>query len=718
MKIKRKAMLPVLLTGIIFLGSCGTDGSAVFDGALERTGFYKCYSYHTNLGADGVAANLNIEDPGSYDDTMTVEKLKLDGTSDVDSYLSSGKVTMPDAVRTDVKTDYGQGYPIVEISSSAFLGKTAITDMELSKNLQTIGNSAFYGMSGLVTTNLTSLNNLSYIGSDAFVDVPWYLSYLASHQGEPIIFGNVLYAISGTLSDSTFVVPDNIVQIASGAFKGQSGLNSVILPDGLKMIGANAFEQTGLASLTLPSSVTSVGDEAFKDCKNLSLIDAVGSQDNVLGANVFSGDTNVTELSYSGNYDFASLFGTSDLSLLSTLSFTGGTSGAVAQDMFAGANMPLLTSVDMKGVTYIGSGAFSGMVGISGLTNTDSVEYAADNSFADTLWYANKPVGPLYLGHCFLGFKGDMTQIVLPDGITGISGEAMDGYAFPLTVPQSVKYLGSYALDGAIGLTDINLPNIKEVGDYAFANCTELASIVLADNAVLGEKFCKGDVAVTYAAMPYGDSLKALFGKNTMPKLATYKFLAGPESVIAGMFTNMTTLVSVDFGTTINTIGDSAFKGCTGLTSLIFPKTMGVIGMWAFFGCTSLNNVKFEVEKGLSFSGKLIYKGVSKLSDFCFAGCTLLSYSTVGDDMGAKEGTFVIPESIVSLKGTIFAGTSVTHITVRVPYYYFAGQEIVNDITIVEDYIPSSSDWNCDYNKKDAYGNPLAIGYDLVPVGK
>ena len=50
-----------------------------------------------------------------------------------------------------------------------------------------------------------------------------------------------------------------------------SGLTSVIIPDGVKSIGYQAFlGYTGLTSITIPNSVTSIEEEAFWGCESLT----------------------------------------------------------------------------------------------------------------------------------------------------------------------------------------------------------------------------------------------------------------------------------------------------------------------------------------------------------------------------------------------------------------------------------------------------------------
>ena len=89
------------------------------------------------------------------------------------------------------------------------LNGTEITDLNIPKDVISIGNNAFYGCSGL--TSVT--------------------------------------------------IPNSVTSIGSGAFSGCSGLTSVTIPNSVTSIGNSAFSGcSGLTSVTIPNSVTSIGE--------------------------------------------------------------------------------------------------------------------------------------------------------------------------------------------------------------------------------------------------------------------------------------------------------------------------------------------------------------------------------------------------------------------------------------------------------------------------
>ena len=115
-------------------------------------------------------------------------------------------------------------------------------------------------------------------------------------------------------------------------------------------------------------------------------------------------------------------------------------------------------------------------------------------------------------------------------------------------------------------------------------------------------------------------------------------------------------------GKGVTKIADKAFCGCTGLTEITIPATVTGIGYCAFSGCTVLTSMT-------------IPDGVTSIAEGAFSGCTGLTSVTIPDSVtsigreafsGCKGLTFVtIGNSVTSIGDwTFFGCTGLTSVTI------------------------------------------------------
>ena len=67
----------------------------------------------------------------------------------------------------------------------------------------------------------------------------------------------------------TLTIPPNVTEIGEEAFRGDTSLDEVILPEGLTTIGAYAFAESSVRLLYLPASLRSIDPTAFENCSRL-----------------------------------------------------------------------------------------------------------------------------------------------------------------------------------------------------------------------------------------------------------------------------------------------------------------------------------------------------------------------------------------------------------------------------------------------------------------
>ena len=206
---------------------------------------------------------------------------------------------------------------VTSIDDNAFNHCSGLTSLTIPNSVTSIGDMAFYyctSLSSLTIPNATILCNphsFPFIGCTnlttvnlgegaMFVDFENPSLPMMSELGKYInayeqgikninVDANNPYysSIDGVLYDKmqttllchstrreadAYVIPDGVMTIGSFAFYNCGSLTSVTFPNGLQIIGRDAFAYTGLTSLTLPNSVTDIEDHAFLQCRALASI--------------------------------------------------------------------------------------------------------------------------------------------------------------------------------------------------------------------------------------------------------------------------------------------------------------------------------------------------------------------------------------------------------------------------------------------------------------
>ena len=160
-----------------------------------------------------------------------------------------------------------------------------------------------------------------------------------------------------------------------------------------------------------------------------------------------------------------------------------------------------------------------------------------------------------------------------------------NGIVYPVTAIDAV------AFRDCSSLTSISLPaSITEVGEYAFAGCTALDSVVISDLST----WCGIDFASESANPCY---------------LAHHLYLQGNE---------ITDLVIPD--STLS-IGSFAFSGCTSINSIYIPSAVEVIGASPFSNCASLSSINVACDNPAYDSRDSCNAVIETSTGVLIAGC-------------------------------------------------------------------------------------------------
>ncbi len=239
-------------------------------------------------------------------------------------------------------------------------------------------------------------------------------------------------------------------------------------------------------------------------------------------------------------------------------------------------------------------------------------------------------------------FEGvtSIKSLTLPETLTDIGANAFMGCAGlkSLIIPDSVKNIERYAFYGCTALESISVGSgVSEIGTNAFGNCSALSSLsVSASNTAFASEanvLMSADRA-TLITYPAGLGAASYTVPASVKKIGTFAFaytrlasvkMTSVTEIGDYAFSSMSKLTSLDLGTSLKTVGASAFQYCTALTSAAIPE-----------GVTALGYIKDGIESGGVFADCKALAQISLPSTVkniylrCFDGCTALKTVNFG----------------------------------------------------------------------------------------
>jgi hypothetical protein len=168
---------------------------------------------------------------------------------------------------------------VTAVASYAFYGNPLLEKINATpQSLKTIGTSSFYGCAKLKELYLSASINL--FGDMAYSGCPLLTTVEFVDANENFVIDNmVLFNANKTklilyprsLSETKYIVPNGVIEIANGAFYGCTALTEIEMPD-VVTIGTNAFYGcSNLSKVDLPEA-TFIGTQAFYNCTKLTTV--------------------------------------------------------------------------------------------------------------------------------------------------------------------------------------------------------------------------------------------------------------------------------------------------------------------------------------------------------------------------------------------------------------------------------------------------------------
>ena len=299
--------------------------------------------------------------------------------------------------------------------------------------------------------------------------------------------------------DPMYKVTYKVTQIGNNAFKDCTDLRFVSIPNTVKSIGDNAFENSGILDLVIPGSVISVGNDVFKDCKSLVKVaypwelscdfdsyntklyygdaDAYDYDDVYLPirtryhCNDYSIDNNGI-LFDSYNVIFAPLNIAGDIALPDGCT--------IGDDAFWGCSE--LTGISSHSISLIGNNAFYACTNLRSITSDEcsssigSYAFYRCNNLTDVHFGKRGANSIGMYAFCFCGIE----SLIISEGATFIGEHAFScSNLKDITIPNTVTYIGDAAFL-CTELFSITIPeSITEINPRVFSYCEKLKNVHL-----------------------------------------------------------------------------------------------------------------------------------------------------------------------------------------------------------------------------------------------
>lgn len=302
-----------------------------------------------------------------------------------------------------------------------------------------------------------------------------------------------------------------VLEIDDWGFRGYENLESVIIPEGIRVINHEAFAGcTNLREVTIPSSVRFIVQDAFEDCEKLEKvyicdleawlkIDFDGYEANPLyyAHNLYLNGKQLTDIEIPKLATKIDMYAFCGMSSLKSVTIPFGVT-SIDNHAFSGASS-LESLIIPCSVTEIGAGAFSGCDKLtiyaeaaSEPTSWKRDEYYPDwdNGVHKVVWGYNNITTDRdydYVVHNqrahLTEYKGQGGEVVVPNSIDGIP-VADIGLTFQnntditkVSIPSTTRIIRDYAFYHCINLQSIDMLNVTGIGVSAFCGCVNLTDV-------------------------------------------------------------------------------------------------------------------------------------------------------------------------------------------------------------------------------------------------
>ncbi len=603
---------------------------------------------------------------------------------------------------------------LTKVIDNLFQNMESGLKVDFQDQITEIGNHAFDSSS---ITGITGTNNLVKIGEYAFNSCMG----ISGKVELPAVTEIHAYAFSKILA-TDFEISENITLIDNGAFMNCTNLKAINKNDGvadvdlgnmtkLAEIGKQAFSGcSSIVSLRLSGTITKINDSAFSKLTTLANVkfnDNGKAGTTELGSSVFSGCTNLVEVSTAKNVGIIGSSAFSDCIKLMRLNLAEGLQ-IIKKDAFAGCTrlegalpegvnekyssasgakvmLPNEKAVlEIPGtVTAIEDSAFASCYSADETLQADGEKEPSDYKISiKAVHIAGNPAGTTIGASAFAGCQ-NLTKLTLGEGVTGLGDSALkDTRLEEITIPSTfetgtaknspftsgenstlrkvtfadgIQVIPQYFLSNITTLTKIEIPaSVQKIGDHAFADCSNLKTVTFKEPAdskltTIDTSAFEGCSLMTLFKLPEGVTTINASAFKDCKKISLTDLPTGLITIGNAAFENCT-MLRVGELPAITALGTAAFKNCVNLPFLsVDTSNLAEINATAFEGCTGLRSVQIN-------GGE---KKQTTIADGAFATCNSLKWLDIENVKSIGKNAFAkLPFSALEINQVDTIGES------------------------------------------------------------
>lgn len=517
------------------------------------------------------------------------------------------------------------------ICSSAFSGCDKLTTIKLPKDLKTIEDGAFFHCAGLQEITLPT-KQLTKIGGEAFcgtgireIRIPETVTQWDNTNG----------AFQYCEKLETAYLPDSMINVPNGIFKGCSSLSAVQFGNQVKTIGSSAFQETAFTELTLPDTITFIGSRAFYYAQNLKRVELPDKLKSMYGE-AFAGCIRLERIVLPAT--LTDIWSTTFVrcNALKEIGFAHGAAATlkIGDGAFQADNPGTATKIlvgnpnnvnpAISGYDWAGSNRTVTYEAVTGI-RPNTITAASLYVFGDDTKAQTVALNASALGGAALSYRSDNPSVtVSPEGIATVA-KGFRGVA-EITITSEATFLYqqtskviTLTVSGAGGTFENLTWKLDDEGTLTISGSGEMEHVS------------------PYPWEAYQGTVRKLIVKTGVTSIGHYAFDTFPV------------LTEVQLPDTLTAIEDNAFYQCAGLKSVHIPKSVTYFSERAFMLCEGLQNYFVDSGNGSYCAVDGVLYNKQKDTVVCFP-------------MG-RTGTYAIPDGVKTIGTEAFFGSKLSEVT-------------------------------------------------------